>query len=226
MDEKRLTKRFWSKVKKSKSKKGCWLWTGREREDGYGIGPRGEAAHRVAYELTKGLIPKGLFVCHTCDNRPCVRPDHLKLGTNYENQLQAFQRGRLRSPWFIENVEVGLKMEKKYGRILGAKQAKLNYKRRKLRADKNFTARLDKTLLAQLEKNLSLVEGVIRVQTSKGKEIFIPMGGRALFYEHRSEDGPIIKRPNVSFDPLHLKRRKELLQCYGEILGRTADEIK
>jgi hypothetical protein len=71
---------------------GCWLWTGGKQPGGYGIFSYGsklegsKLAHRVAYEIWKGPIPKGMWVLHTCRNK-CVNPGHLELGTSRKNNL-------------------------------------------------------------------------------------------------------------------------------------------
>lgn len=80
---------------------GCWLWTGVLHQKGYGtlsFGPpdrrRAQFAHRISYELHKGPIPDGMFVCHTCDNRRCVNPEHLWLGTVQDNQSDMSAKSR------------------------------------------------------------------------------------------------------------------------------------
>ena len=84
---------FWSHVAKSD---GCWLWTaGLNR--GYGafaVHRKDIGAHRYSWMLENGPIPDGLFVLHRCDNPPCVRPDHLFIGTQLDNMLDKMSKGR------------------------------------------------------------------------------------------------------------------------------------
>jgi HNH endonuclease len=96
--------RFWSKVDKNGT---CWEWTASAQPSGYGqIQYRGTMCyvHRLSYEWAFGPILDGLFVCHHCDNKRCVRPDHLFLGTHADNMHDAQQKGRLNVP---RNVPIG-----------------------------------------------------------------------------------------------------------------------
>jgi hypothetical protein len=86
--------RFWQTVNKTE---GCWLYTGMCSR-GYGrfwLNKDRVAAHRFSYELAYGPIPEGLSVCHKCDVRNCVRPDHLFLGTYKDNLQDASRKGRM-----------------------------------------------------------------------------------------------------------------------------------
>lgn len=78
---------------------GCWLWQGSKDKLGYGKLNRNgllQYAHRYSYHHNKGPITKDMCVCHSCDVRNCVNPDHLWLGTQAENMYDRFAKGRIR----------------------------------------------------------------------------------------------------------------------------------
>ena len=88
-----LDYRFWSRINKTET---CWLWLGKPTSHGYGaIRANGEriSTHRFSWEIHNGPIPDGLFVCHKCDVKLCVNPDHLFLGTNLDNQRDRAHKG-------------------------------------------------------------------------------------------------------------------------------------
>jgi hypothetical protein len=79
----------------------CWTWTAGRTNAGYGRfyirennEPRTVLAHRAAFEFAHGPLPQGKLVCHTCDNPPCVREDHLFAGTYSDNARDAVAKGR------------------------------------------------------------------------------------------------------------------------------------
>lgn len=90
-----LKERF---VEKFKESNGCWEWQAKISPYGYGqfaIAPGNvQQAHRFAYELFVGPIPKGLCVLHDCDNRKCVNPAHLWVGTQAQNIHDMMKKGR------------------------------------------------------------------------------------------------------------------------------------
>jgi len=84
--------KFWKKVNKTET---CWLWIGSiSRRYGQFYAKKTVKAHRFSWELHNGLIPNGLFVCHTCDNPLCVNPSHLWLGTQKDNMKDCVNKER------------------------------------------------------------------------------------------------------------------------------------
>ena len=98
-----LAERFWEKVG-IRSPDECWEWAGYCDNNGYGrIGEGGKRgriliASRLSWELHNGPIPDGLWVLHRCDNPSCVNPGHLFLGTQRDNVLDMYAKGRGNRP--------------------------------------------------------------------------------------------------------------------------------
>jgi hypothetical protein len=94
-------KTFWSKVDKNgpipthvPGLGKCWLWIGGTRYGQFTFQGRNVLAHRFSYTVSVGPIPKGLQICHRCDNGICVRPDHLFIGTQLDNRRDCVAKGR------------------------------------------------------------------------------------------------------------------------------------
>ncbi len=97
--------RFWAKVDRNgpipahRPELGpCWMWTAADNGRGYGnlsVNGHRWLAHRFSYTIAHGPIPDGLDVLHACDNPPCVRPEHLWVGTAKDNGRDMAQKGRV-----------------------------------------------------------------------------------------------------------------------------------
>ena len=106
-----IADRLWAKVAKTDE---CWEWTGYIKPNGYAslydphTGTK-QYIHRISWELHNGgPIPDGMMVCHRCDNRRCVRPDHLFLGTARDNVVDQTSKGRNPFQLYPERARVGL----------------------------------------------------------------------------------------------------------------------
>lgn len=135
--------RFMDKVSPEPNS-GCWLWTGAVNDSGYGLFRNNERAHRVSYEIHKGPIPNGLVACHKCDNRLCVNPDHIFIGTKGDNNRDMHAKGRANRPrgeanhsrLSGEQVEFVLLSQlgtRQLGRLLGVSHTCISRIRRGLR---------------------------------------------------------------------------------------------
>ena len=93
---------------------GCWLWERGTEASGYGTWPlpgkTKDRAHRVAFVIAKGPIPRGHCVCHRCDTPGCVNPDHLFLGTQAQNLADMRRKGRSRMPLVVGSANANAKI--------------------------------------------------------------------------------------------------------------------
>jgi len=99
IDKNNLLKRFLPKIE-IVTESGCWIWMAATDDKGYGIMSKGfkkapYKSHRVSFLIFKGEIPKGMNVCHKCDIPSCVNPDHLFLGSQKENMMDASKKNRI-----------------------------------------------------------------------------------------------------------------------------------
>jgi len=100
VDDGNAVERFHQKYEIDES--GCWLWIGGTRLNSKGVpyprhwtdDKKSIGAHRFSFELVRGAIPNGMYVCHKCDTPLCVNPDHLFVGTHHDNMRDMVQKKR------------------------------------------------------------------------------------------------------------------------------------
>jgi HNH endonuclease len=99
LTDKEFSKRFWERID-IKGRNDCWIWHGcivgsLSKYGGVSYKGRMTKAHRLAWQLTfKRKIPKGKLACHKCDNKLCCNPYHIFIGTQRDNMLDMFRKGR------------------------------------------------------------------------------------------------------------------------------------
>jgi hypothetical protein len=114
--------RFWEKVD-IKGDDECWEWLASKRRNGYGQLMRkgkNEVAHRVAYELVYDHIPGEMIVMHTCDNRVCCNPNHLRLGTDLDNIRDMYNKGRGPTVGLREEQVMEIYKDNRFQKVIAA----------------------------------------------------------------------------------------------------------
>lgn len=155
--------RFWDRVEKTAS---CWLWRGPCNRNGYAVWSYNENSkripvlgHRLSWSLENTDIPKGMCICHKCDVKHCVNPNHLFLGTYKDNMQDAVHKGRMASGdrhgsrTHPERVPRGLKSgryTKPERTARGERHGSRTHPERCMRGEKSHTAKLTWAKVAEI----------------------------------------------------------------------------
>ena len=119
-------------LKTIRAKNNCFVWIGSKDQSGYGHfydGSKIVKAHRFAYELFKEKIPNGKFVCHKCDNPPCVNPNHLFIGSHTDNMRDMIKKKRWSNGNRVGELNPCAKLtERKVLKIRSLRHSALTYK--------------------------------------------------------------------------------------------------
>ena len=121
----RFQRDFWGQVRKAHAR-SCWVFDGPTVGRGHRRWGR-KLAHRHSWELANGVIPRGMWVLHHCDNPPCVNPEHLYLGTVLENTRDAVARGRNYIPPRKTVCDEGHRIAGDNLRVVNAKNGRRQY---------------------------------------------------------------------------------------------------
>lgn len=196
-----LAKRFFSKVD-IKGKDECWNWLANKNYDDYGIfkyNNQSIHAHRMVWLIFNNTIPEELYVLHSCDNRECVNPKHLKLGTQQDNMNDMVNKGR----------NCNLKGEEHGG-------SKLNWKQinemRKLYLTRKYT---QKQLSLMYNSASSNIDSILNNKTWKD-ENYIPI-------HIDGKEGERCRFSKLTLDKVYIIREK--YYKYGIRVGQLCREF-
>lgn len=123
--DKTLKERFYEKVGLD------WQWRGSKGKDGYGrmkFYDHIVDAHRISYTIHNGEIPEGICVLHSCDDPGCVNPEHLHLGTQFDNAMEKIERGRVKGLRVNQVLEIRKRHKEGVNQRTLAKEFGVNFR--------------------------------------------------------------------------------------------------
>lgn len=120
----------------------CWNWIAGKSKTGYGafkLNGKQLGSHRVSWMFNKGNIPKNMQICHKCDNRSCVNPDHLFLGNAFDNMQDAYNKGRMKNTFKSAEKHINSKLNWEKVREIRYKYNNTKTSHRKLAKEYNIS---------------------------------------------------------------------------------------